>query len=161
MLIYLKDRVVSGEYVNEWCKMPYPGHPNGCPNFGKPTCPPNTEPYYELIDPPYYFIVHFFDIKSQVKRIREKHPKWSDRQCRNPLYWQRKQRKILREITEETIKRISFKNARILMRPEKHHVNVFSTCRIHKFKLEKNPQDTIRLISMLGKDKKSLMSWFK
>lgn len=82
------------------CLAPYPGHPNGCPNYGrKDGCPPQSPRYWETLDTDkgIYVIFNAFDIGAHIKQMLERHPKWSDRQARYCLYWQGTARKQLRE----------------------------------------------------------------
>lgn len=84
--------------AREWCKMPYPGHPKGCPNYGKhPRCPPHAPLFDEYFDMERAFLVLVaeFDMKRYVEVMRAKHPAWTERKLRNPLYWQNSVRKRL------------------------------------------------------------------
>lgn len=85
--------------VRALCKRPYPLHPRGCPNFGKDRCPPKVRLYGDVYDlaRPCYAIWSAFDLGAHVERMRVAHPRWSDRQLRNCLYWQGTARKLLRK----------------------------------------------------------------
>ena len=86
--------------VRSLCYRPYPGHPRGCPNYGKlARCPPQAPLATEVIDltKTVWAIWVTFDLEAHAARMVEKHPGWSDRQARNCLYWQPGQRKKLRE----------------------------------------------------------------
>ena len=73
------------------CVLPYPNHPKGCPNFNKKEgCPPNTPLWDSIIKPPYYLFYQQFDLQKQEQRMLKRHPRWSKRQARCCLYWQRK-----------------------------------------------------------------------
>lgn len=92
--MYVLD--VTGKLVvdyraREWCKLPYPGHSRGCPNYQKSTaCPPHAPRIDEWLDfsRPQWLIVTRFDLNGFARRMKRIHPKWSDRQCRCLLYWQ-------------------------------------------------------------------------
>lgn len=97
-----------------YCRMPYPDHPNGCPNFGKnPNCPPNSK-YMEEIKEKYkyfYLIYANFDFrgykderkKNLLKRYNEgiktgkiaintfekRLKSLTEKNLGNLLYWQR------------------------------------------------------------------------
>jgi hypothetical protein len=82
------------------CFRPYPNHPKGCPNYGKrPTCPPKAPHIEEIIDmrKPVFAIWNVFDFGSHVKKLKEVHPDWSQRQLECCLYWQGTARKKLNE----------------------------------------------------------------
>ena len=85
--------------VRDLCRKPYPGHPRGCPNYGRRrTCPPHAPMLCQVIDlsQPVHAVWNAFDLAGHVERMREKHPEWSDRQLVNCLYWQGTARKALR-----------------------------------------------------------------
>jgi len=135
------DRVIGGDYVGDWCRLPYPRHPLGCPNFGqKKKCPPKSVKWTELIQEPYYFVIHEFDLEVWVNKHRN----------RNYFLYQTGARKILKDFCREVIGIEEMLEPTILMQPEKNYVNVFSTCRIHGVKLEKNPQKIVKFVAMIG-----------
>ena len=160
MLVLLKPKlIISGAYVADWCKMPYNGK-DGCPNVGKPDCPPNTRIYSEIIDPPYYLVIREFNIGEYTRQQMEKHPDRSEKQCRVSYLWQSKQDNLLKSEAMEHIVRLQFWEADVVMRPEKYYVNLFSTCRLHGIELKKNPQDIIKLICMIGRGRGRLEDIF-
>jgi hypothetical protein len=87
--------------VRRLCTRPYAGHPRGCPNWNKAgrfVCPPKAPPLVKVLDldQPTYAVAAPFDLGAHVARMAERHPKWSERQKRNCLYWQGTVRKLLR-----------------------------------------------------------------
>ena len=85
--------------VRAYCKLPYPGHKHGCPNYGKrDVCPPRAPLLDKLIDltKPVYCIVNKFDLQDHAKVMHTRHPEWSEAQLYCCLYWQGKARKQLR-----------------------------------------------------------------
>jgi len=85
--------------VRAYCKLPYPGHPRGCPNFGRRAiCPPQAPRFEKLIDLslPIYCIYHRFDLGGHVLKLRTNHPDWSERKLHCCLYWQGTARKQLK-----------------------------------------------------------------
>jgi len=88
------------------CKLPYPGHKNGCPNVGKSQqCPPNSirlEKKYNL-SAHCYFVYIKFNIEKQEKRMLKLHPKWTKKQARCLLFWQPSIKKILEEMCQDII----------------------------------------------------------
>ena len=88
----------------EMCKLPYPGHPKGCPNYGKRrACPPRQRLLPDIFNMtrPLYVICTSFDLKSHVSFLQKTHPTWSRRQLYCCLYWQGKARKNLKAAAEE------------------------------------------------------------
>lgn len=86
------------------CQLRYPGHPNGCPNFGKrPDCPPTAPLIHERFDTsqPMFLLVVTWDIGRWAEEMGQKHPKWTERQRYNCLYWQPKVRGLLRKRMDE------------------------------------------------------------
>lgn len=81
----------------EWCALPYPGHPKGCPNIGKgnPDCPPYAPRVEEVLDlsRPVWWVGSAFDLATFRERMWELHPDWSLRQAGCVLYWQPSVRK--------------------------------------------------------------------
>lgn len=77
--------------AREWCKLPYPDHPKGCPNYGmRPSCPPQAlliSNYFDITRPLYLIAVEF-DLAGHIKKMQSLHPDWSQRQLRCCLYWQ-------------------------------------------------------------------------
>jgi len=85
--------------VRAYCKLPYPGHPQGCPNFNKrDICPPKAPLIDKIIDisKPVYCIINRFDLNAHASAMRARHPNWSEKQIFCCLYWQGKARKQLR-----------------------------------------------------------------
>jgi len=80
------------------CKQPYYNHPRGCPNYGKKkTCPPKQKMFFDVFDRDFYLIYTEFDLKSHIKKLKQKHPNWTDRQLKCCLYWQNTARKNLKK----------------------------------------------------------------
>lgn len=127
-----------------WCCSPYPGHPRGCPNFRKGCI--GKRPAFATISGAYrwFAVVETFDLKTHAEKMKEKHPGWSDRQCRNPLYWQGAVRANLR-------KKCLLCDGDILLDiPEANGINIFETMAKVGVILEKRP-DIVRKIMIIGK----------
>jgi len=146
-IMTLSDVVIDLRARN-WCKLPYPDHPKGCPNYNKrESCPPLVALFEDKIEPPYILVGVKFNLDKWVKRMKEKHPEWSDRQARCCLYWQGKVRKILRKTCEN----ICREDELIIYNPEGMGVHVFETCRRLGIKLKRNPRDMIWKIAIIGR----------
>jgi len=150
VVIPIEDVVIDLR-ARDWCKMPYPNHPKGCPNYNqRDSCPPQAPIWNDYMSGPYILVGVKFYLRGWVDRMRGKHPKWSDRQCRCCLYWQGKVRKRLREICEGVRDNHLDSNSFISYCPEAMGVHVFETCYKNGIKLYKNPQDFVWKIAIIG-----------
>lgn len=85
--------------VRDLCRCPYPGHKNGCPNYGqRDICPPAAPLFDRIVDlsRPVYAIVNEFQLGAFAALMKAKHSGWSDKKCRCSRYWQATARKQLR-----------------------------------------------------------------
>jgi len=72
------------------CKLPYPEHPQGCPNFGhRDICPPNAPKIETQLDlsQPVYAVWNAFDLRGYIEQRKTTHPGKTERWYRNPMYW--------------------------------------------------------------------------
>ncbi len=101
MILNIHTIIVVNPAFQDMCKRPYPGHPKGCPNYGqRAICPPRQRLLFNIFDcsiENFHLIYVSFDLASHVKRMKEKHPKWTDKQLKCCLYWQGTARKDLRK----------------------------------------------------------------
>jgi predicted metal-binding protein len=137
--------------VRNACRERYPGHPKGCPNYGKhPHCPPKAPPLSKLLDlnKAVYLIAVSFDLRAHVEKMRLKHPKWTDRQLRNLLYWQPSVNKCLKFHVNEFLKASSA--LRVVYCPEGTGVNIHETARQVGIILKWPPKDTVWKIALVG-----------
>ena len=150
-LLKIKKLVLS-EQTHNWCRLPYPNHPNGCPMYNKKyDCPPHNlhfNLYFDL-NKPLYFVYSEFDLATHAKKMKLKHPYWTKRQCRNLLYWQSQSRKQVREYALEAMWHIGCNY--VTPCPEALGVNVFATCLKSGLKLDKTKNINIcRHIIFIG-----------
>lgn len=92
MLIKVTNLLAVDERVRDWCRLPYPGHKKGCPNWNKSsTCPPIVSLVNNIFDlsAEHWFAITDFNIQEQSIRMKKMHPGWSDQQSRCCLYWQK------------------------------------------------------------------------
>jgi hypothetical protein len=137
-----------------WCQLPYPGHPKGCPNFGKKQgCPPKAMIFSQTYQPPYYLISETFDIESHINKMKQLHPQWTQRQCRNLLYWQKSVNKKLREKSKQYLASLNDEHLMLLEIPEATGINIFETCRNVGIALEKLPEHQVTKIMIIAKRK--------
>jgi len=149
--MYSQVAICFNPSVRDLCCKPYPNHKKGCPNFGKrDDCPPHCELITELIDvgKPMYAVYNKFNIGSHAKRMREKHPEWSDRQVYCCLYWQPKARKQLKENILKFKK--EFKDLFIVKNPEASGIDVTKTMLTAGIKLEWPPKKWAYQVILAG-----------
>jgi len=159
--------LITGELVidlraREWCKLPYGKyylksgekrytHPNGCPVYGKnPDCPPEAPIIHDYIDlsKEHWLVYVFFNMTVQYKKLRDIHPEWSDKMCRNSRYWQGTVGKKLRELAEMVIKRT--KCNKYTLRPEARGIHVIKTIKRLGIFIKTRPKDMITKAALVG-----------
>ena len=142
--------VINSRAMGEWCQLPYPDHPKGCPNYGKKiTCPPSAPSIYDWADfnHPMWFICVSFNLKEHIRVMLEKHPCWSLRQARCLLYWQPKVKKEL----EIAVKEFSpFGLHAITYCPEAMGVNVIQTAKNYGLPIWVKPENTVYKIALVA-----------
>lgn len=131
------------------CVRAYPGHKQGCPNFGKKDgCPPGANFFEDIYDmtKPVYVIINRFDFKAHVDRMKMVHPDWSKRKLECCLYWQTVARKQLFEGIKKFLRNNDnehFKQGyKVTTCPEAMGVNVTETMKRSGITLEW-PQETV------------------
>lgn len=133
------------------CRREYPGHPKGCPNYGrKAGCPPGRQlfdRYYDT-DKPVWAIVTEFDLGEHVERMRTAHPGWSDAQLRCCLYWQGGARKRLKSEILLFILSHAEQPYKVTSVPEAMGVNVTATLRQAGIELEWPPVRVARQVAL-------------
>ncbi len=138
--------------VRTLCRRPYPGHPNGCPNYGKRnTCPPEAHFLENVLDlgRTVWILWVDFNLEEQRGRMLSKHPGWSKRQAECCLYWQAGVRKELREEMQAFI---DFADDTLMMveAPEAYGVNVTETMSRVGIQLEWPPEKIVRKVGLIG-----------
>lgn len=131
-------RVILSSKAGEWCRIPYPGHPKGCPNYGqRPSCPPHAPHIFDVVDSSkgLYLAYSTFDLEKHILRMRQSHPGWTGLQTHCVLYWQGVSRKEMRR-KALAAKRLTGANM-VVECPEGMGVNVYATCRKAGLVLEK------------------------
>jgi predicted metal-binding protein len=155
---FIEVKPVIDYNVRTYCTLMYPGHPKGCPMYGKrPECPPQApmfEDYFD-IDKGFVAVVCEFDIVQHQFRMLSEHPHWTERQQRNPLYWQNSVRKALttscRHYVEDSARgpRINDKLEYTLI-PEAMGVDVVATMRAVKIHIEFPALTIVRKVAIIG-----------
>ncbi len=151
MIIEATGSLVINMKARDWCLLPYPGHPKGCPNYGKKAiCPPLIKTIDRVFDlrGPYWFVIEKFDLAAHAERMKEKNPEWSDRQCRCVLYWQGGVKKRLRERTKfEMVGRLGTISTDC---PEAMGVNVILTLRRLGIPIKTKPDQIVYKVALIG-----------
>lgn len=144
-------KVVVNYATRLWCKMPYPGHKNGCPCFGKKdTCPPKVKVVDELYDlnKRMWFVYVEFDIENFKRRMLDIHPEWTYRKAGCVLYWQPR---IVKMLSQYTLLAMRFREGTIYTTcPEAMGVDVFKTSEQVGYTLTRNPQKLVYKVAMIG-----------
>ena len=145
-------KLITSKRTGDWCKLPYPNHPKGCPNYGmSKRCPPQApmvDEYFDL-SKPLYFIHSEFDFTAHVKKMRMKHPEWSDRQCQCVLYWQGTSRKQMKERVAKAVWELGTTASTSC--PEAMGVNVYATAKLNGLNLDRiRHLKTCRHITLIG-----------
>lgn len=150
-VLNVTGQLVLTEKTREWCKLQYPGHPNGCPNYGmNPQCPPQApwiSDYFDLTKD-HWFVVVQFNLGVFSQKMKLQHPNWSDKQTRCCLYWQNMVRKELRKECGEMVQKVSGLEYTLL--PEAMGVNVVSTALKLGIPIEVKPETFIHKIALVA-----------
>jgi len=149
LIVEVSDNLHINYKAREWCKLPYPAHTKGCPNFGKnPYCPP-TAPLIEDWLGDYrqaWFICLAFNLKEHREAMLAKHPKWTNRQANCLLYWQPKVNKALKlAVSHFAVNRLNG----ITYCPEAMGLNVIATAKSVGIPIKTKPIDTIYKIALV------------
>ena len=129
--------------VRDYCTLPYPGHPEGCPNYGKrKECPPSAPLVEDFIDlsKPHYFVVYTLDYADTESMDGKLQACWS--------YWHRNMKSILCE----TIGKFQSDHPGTVftLHPSAVGVDVLETAKNVGIPLEISPQGTVYRIALLG-----------
>ncbi len=145
--------------VRGLCVRRYPGHPHGCPNFGKrASCPPQAPLLADTLDltRPVWLIYNAFPIGEHAARMRTAHPGWSDRQVYCCRYWQGTARKqLLMRIADFRLSGLSDEAMRVLRCPEACGCNVTATMATVGIRLEWPPREVAYQVALAGTPRKA------
>jgi len=149
MILEVTSDIQYDPRPQDWCRLPYVGHPKGCPNYGKKAgCPPGAKHVDRIfdMDKRFWFVIHKFDLEAHVKKMNDKLPDWSYRQCSCVLYWQRTERKKLKDACEEFGKYGTLYD----LCPEGRGVNVFKILRKNGVPVVARPKKTVYMTALVG-----------
>ncbi len=137
--------------TRDWCKLPYPDHPKGCPNYGCVLrCPPQAPLIQNFINlnKTLYLIVVEFNFAQHISKMKSLHPNWSDRQARCCLYWQNSVNKELENAC--TLFKWSHPEMITTRCPEAMGVNVIATAQLAGIPIEVKPTTKVYKIALAG-----------
>ena len=151
----IKTTDISIDYsVRNLCRTPYPNHLKGCPNYGrKALCPPKASLFEEaFVYPGEFWIVWIeFDFAAHCRKMRRKHPNWSQRQIECCLYWQGTANRMLRDSVATLLERLCDLQWQVTYCPEAMGINVTETMRQLGIELEWPPVNIVRKIAIVGR----------
>lgn len=152
-----RSTIIMNPVVRQWCCLPYPHHPKGCPNYGgNPLCPPKA-PYRPDILRKYdefHIATIQFDICKYVELRKQSRPDDSDAQLRNLWHWQHAVKRRLRDAIKSS--QIKFREvflsgagAEGKQSMESAGVFVFATLQRNGIKFDRKARDSIVLVALL------------
>lgn len=142
--------------VRTWCAFTYPDHPQGCPNYRPGKCDPDRELWINdllMVQKPMWLVYSEFNLEAHAQRMKEEHSDWTERQCRNLLYWQPTSKRQMRQRTELFISVTPGADYPVYL-PEYYGVNVYATAALSGLELE--PIKGLKIchhIALVGKRK--------
>lgn len=146
------ERLVIDYRSRDWCKLPYPGHPQGCPKFNiKSTCPPQVCLIEDFIDVNrlMWLAAVGFNLKDHMDWMRVRHPKMTDRQARCVLYWQSSVNRQL-EDHAKYLTRTEHPRTIYTTCPEAMGVQVIKTAQMAGIRIKPQPDDIVFKIALIG-----------
>ena len=142
--------------VRSLCTKVYPGHPKGCPNYGRrDTCPPHAPMIEEILDlrEVFYLIWNSYNLSDHVARMRSRHPGWSSRQLNCCLYWQQTARGELTNQIRIFLESQPLRVFEIIRCPEACGVNVTASMKSVGIDLEWPPVMRAYQVAIAGRKK--------
>ena len=153
--VELTTGLVIDYRAREWCRLPYPSHPRGCPNYDhKAICPPKVclvEDFVDL-DRPLWLVVEPFDLAGHMARMRANLPEWSDRQLRCVIYWQGGVNKRLEQGCRELATKVG---GVYTICPEAMGVQVIKTAKQSGIPIKPRPDGWVFKAGLVGFKKES------
>ncbi len=139
--------IVKPRGFASWCRLPYPKHPDGCPNFGiKESCPPLVKYFLDVYKPQVKVAALSFDFDEYLKWRRNAHPDWTERALRNPRHFQGHLDAYLERFTEQ----LNVPGFVPEYSPEAMGVNLHLTCKRAGINLEWPPTIVMYRIALLA-----------
>lgn len=145
--------IICDHRIQNYCRLPYPDHPKGCPNFArKPNYCPPTAPYFpDIFEPNAYIAAVSINFKQYLEIRKNIHPEWTDRALRNPRHWQGHIRTHLHQLAENAL--ANNYGDTIIYNPEAMGVDLTATCYEAGIYLEWPPENLVYQIALLATQK--------
>lgn len=150
-LIDVTDKLYTDSRCGSWCKLSYPSHPHGCPNYGQRNyCPPHAPLVSDFFDfnKQLWFLITEFDLAAHIEVFQTRHPSWSKRRLKCVLYWQNQVRSIQRQQIAEF--RLEHLDTVFTQLPEAMNVNVLRTLQSLKIDFETKPEKKVLKVALVG-----------
>lgn len=150
-ILDVTDKLYLDGRVGHWCQLPYPSHPNGCPNHGKKSyCPPFAPIAYDFFNfnKRHWFLITDFDFTSYIEIMQKAHPSWSEKRLRCLLYWQGQLRATQRQQIADF--RQQHPDIVFTQLPEAMNINVLLTLHHLKVNFETKPKKKVLKITLVG-----------
>lgn len=144
------NEIIFNRNIQDFCRLPYPQHSNGCPNYNKKNeYPPNQKLINEILDfnKNVYLIYTEFNLRNFAGKMGKKHPEWTCRQRNCCLYWQGKARKEHRKELEVMKKNYEIE---VITYPERYGCNINAMLIKKGIKLEWPARKMVRIVSLGG-----------
>lgn len=171
-----RNTIITNKETREWCLRPYLDHPKGCINYSK--CISEETPFFDdivkmLVLTKFFLIYADFNFAKYIENRRAINPKKSERQIKCLLYWQNSIKGMLRaeiigiynynHLLNNPCKfyvmgcgSVEYLLGRKVYSMEALGINVFSTCKLNKIELERDPKEKIKLNCLICSDKQIL-----
>lgn len=148
------SKVVCGKEIRGLCVRPYYKHKYGCPNLSiREDCPPRVPFFLDIYKPEVIIAAVIWDFKSYLESMKVRHPDWTDRQLRNPLYWQGYLRSMLKKHVGLLGQSGKAENMEVIFNPEAMGVNVTATCKQVGLNIEWPPRKYMHRVALFAKRK--------
>lgn len=126
--------------MREYCTLPYPGHPEGCPHFGKrKECPPHApliEHFMDLSKPHYFLLIKGIHAPERSTEREE------------GVTWELSAESML--CTHVKKFQESYPGTVFTLHPSAVGVDVFKTAKNIGIPLESHPEKTFHKIALIG-----------
>jgi predicted metal-binding protein len=140
-IVEITDIMVIDHGVREKCALPYPGHPEGCPQYGKseecPPLAPLVEDFIDLTKSHYFIIAEFTDISEDYQYIDQKES------------LQEKRRNRLLQDIMNRLQQV-FPGTRYTVRPSALGIDVHDTVKALDIFMDPHPKKSQKRVVLLG-----------
>ncbi len=133
------------------CRACYPGHPDGCPKYGRhPDCPPRAAWFTRRFQGGVRIAAIVFDFAGFLAWRRSLRPDWTEKALRNQRHWQ----KHLAAALNRSLERVDLADGEeVILNPEAQGIDVTATCARAGIRLEWPPKDKVHQVAMIARRK--------